>query len=199
MEVNGFKFGKLDVLRKNISDSALGIPAEYGIYQWVYWPDFDERTISKLQLVNLIKEYSKQNFFIEEEFLGTYKFRAKIWEQGFRENGNMFGLNDKSDRELEDYLSDPLNLPFFSAFFKEICFIKPFYLGKANNLRSRLSQHFESKSKIVPQIIAKGIPEKDIWVGYKKIGQPSPGSKINTIFEEIYSRRVKPGLTIKPN
>jgi len=111
----------------------------------------------------------------------------------------MFGLNDSSNKELEDYFLNRSNIAFFSSFFKEICFIKPFYLGKADNLRTRLSQHFKGKSVIIPQIITKGISEKDVWVGYKEINKPGPGAKINTIFEEIYSRRVKPGLTIKPN
>ena len=31
---------------------------------------------------------------------------------------------------------------------QEICFIKPFYLGKADNLRTRLSQHFAGKTNI---------------------------------------------------
>lgn len=199
MNYNGFTFNKLDFLRKHLKDAVLGIPTDYGIYQWVYWPEFDKNTITPTQLVDLIKNYSKHNFYIEEEFLGTFKFQAKIWEQGFRDNDNMFGLSDKKHKELENYLSDRTNIDFFSTFFKEICFIKPFYLGKADNLRSRLSQHFNSKSNIVPQIIAKAIPEKDIWVGYKPISKPASGSKINTIFEEIYSRRVKPGLSIKPN
>ena len=199
MTINGFTFDTLDSLRKNLKDTVLGIPAAYGIYQWVYWPEFDEMTITQAQLVALLKDYSKQNFYIEEEFLGTFKFQAKIWEQGFRENNNMFGLSDKSNKELEDYFAIRANISFFSAFFKEICFIKPFYLGKADNLRLRLSQHFSGRSIIIPQIIAKAITEKDIWVGYKEINRPAPGSKINTIFEEIYSRRVKPGLTIKPN
>lgn len=199
MKFNGFDFNTLDFLRKNLKDSVLGIPTTYGIYQWVYWPEFDDKTITPTALVTLLQSYSKKNFYIEEEFTGPFKFQAKIWEQGFRENNNMFGLTDKSHKELETYFSVRANITFFSDFFKEICFIKPFYLGKADNLRLRLSQHFAGKSAVIPQIVAKAISEKDIWVGYKEINKPAPGSKINTIFEEIYSRRVKPGLTIKPN
>ncbi len=200
MLFNGFTFNTLDSLRKNLKDSLLGIPVSYGIYQWVYWPEFDEKTITPGQLENLLKSYSSQSFYVEEEFFGPFKFQAKIWEQGFRDNNNMFGLNDNSHKELADYFQIRTNIEFFSDFFKEICFVRPFYIGKADNLRSRLSQHFAGKkSIIIPQIVAKGISEKDIWVGYKEINRPAPGSKINTIFEEIYSRRVKPGLTIKPN
>jgi hypothetical protein len=111
----------------------------------------------------------------------------------------MFGLNDKSHKELEDYFQIRSNIQFFRDFFQEICFVKPFYLGKADNLQSRLGDHLASTTNVVPQIFAKGISENNIWVGYKIINKPAPGSKINTIFEEIYSRRVKPGLSIKPN
>jgi hypothetical protein len=199
MTINGFDFSRLDLLRKNIKDTTLGIPTDYGIYQWVYWPQFDENTITVAQLTTLIKDYSKQNFYIEEEFLGTFKFQAKIWEQGYRDNNNMFGLSDKNHKELEDYFQIRNNIIFFSSFFQEICFVKPFYIGKADNLQSRLSQHLSSKTNVIPQIFSKGIPEINIWVGHKSINKPAPGSKINTIFEEIYSRRVKPGLSIKPN
>src|SRR5690349_8371048 len=120
MNFNGFVFNTLDSLRKNLKDSVLGIPVSYGIYQWVFWPEFDDKTITVPQLVNLMKDYSKQNFYIEEEFLGAFKFQAKIWEQGFRENNNMFGLNDKSHKELETYFSNQVNISFFSDFFKEV-------------------------------------------------------------------------------
>ncbi|WP_461116886.1 hypothetical protein [Spirosoma jeollabukense] len=186
-------------MKKNIDDPIDGIPSSYGIYQWVYWPDFDANLIKTKDLIDILKEYSLKNFYIEEEIRGLYKFHAKIWEQGFRDNNNMFGLSDKKNSELETHLLSRSNIISFNDFFKEICFVRPFYLGKANNLRSRLSQHFTAKTNVIPEIIKSGIPEQHIWVGYKEVKYNPTERAINNIFEEIYSRRVKPGLTIKPD
>lgn len=198
MLVNGFEYNKLDFLSKNIDHPVNGIPKDYGIYSWVYWPKFDENTISPNDLIDLIIEYSKNAFYIEEKFTGLYKFEGKIWEQGYRDNGNMFGLSDSKHNTLKSFFTNRNDIIVFSEFFKELCFAKPFYVGKANNLRQRLSKHFGGKSNVLPSITIKGIMPKDIWVGYKKINAPAK-SELNTIFEEIYTRKVKPGLSIKPN
>jgi hypothetical protein len=201
MTVNGFNFERLDIRKNNIDDPILGVPTENGIYQWVYYPQFDEQTIQPVDLIDLLKTYSKCNFYIEEELKGLYKFQAKIWEQGYKDNDNIFGLSNKMKKELESFLNVRNNIGFFSTIFQEVCFARPFYLGKANDLKQRLSNHFNGAagSPIVPAINAKGIPEKDIWVGYKIITPYAVSDNINKIFEEIYSRKVKPGLTIKPN
>jgi len=199
MLYNGFEFNKLDFLIKNIDDPKDGIPNDYGIYQWIYWPEFDPLKISHADLMKLLLEYTVQNFYIEEEIIGRYKFHAKIWEQGFKDNSYIFGLSSTKSQELERYLRVKANLKNFSEFFKELCFVRPFYLGKADNLRSRLKNHFDGRTNVLPEIIAKGVPQHQIWVGYKKMPYSSTEPKLNTIFEEIYSRRIKPGLTIKPN
>lgn len=199
MKYNDFEFNKLDYLIKNIKDPKDGIPADYGIYQWVYWPEFDPLKITHTDLMDLLQEYTKQHFHIEEEIIGRYKFHAKIWEQGFKDNANIFGLSLNKSKELERYLANRANLPAFSIFFKELCFVRPFYLGKADNLRVRLKSHFDGKSQVLKEITAKAVPQNQIWVGYKKMTFSVTEPKLNNIFEEIYSRRIKPGLTIKPN
>jgi hypothetical protein len=198
MQINGFEYNKLDILSKDINHPTYGIPTDYGMYSWVYWPKFDEKTITPTDLKDLVVFYSKNNFYIEEKFNGLYKFKGMIWEQGYPDNGNMFGLSDSKHNTLESFFSNRADIIFFSEFFKELCFARPFYVGKANNLRKRLSSHFSGKSNVLPDITTKGIPQKDIWVGYKTINAPTT-TLVNTIFEEIYTRRVKPGLSIKPN
>ena len=199
MDFNGFTYQRLNVLKKDINHPKTGIPNDYGIYKWVYWPKFNVKTISQIDLINLLKTYTTCNFYIEEELKGYFKFHAKIWEQGYKDNNNIFGLSNKSTLELESFLTVRANLPFFSDFFKEICFARPFYLGKANDLNVRLSNHIAGKSNVMPSIAAKGISESDIWIGYKIIPNSNLTPKLNTIFEEIYTRKVKPGLSIKPN
>lgn len=199
MNFNGFIYNKLDVIRRDITDPVTGIPNEYGIYKWVYWPEFDTATISQSDLIDLLKIYSAKNFYIEEELTGLFKFQAKIWEQGYKENDNLFGLSTKKHGELQTFLSSRSNIVFFGDLFKEICFARPFYLGKANDLQQRIKNHMAGKSNVIPDITNKAIPEKDVWVGYKIIPSITTSPSLNTIFEEIYTRRVKPGLSIKPN
>ena len=198
MTFNGFEFNKLDFLVSNITHPTDGIPIAYGIYSWVYWPKFDETTITQNDLKDLLIDYSSQDFYIEEKLKGIYKFEGQIWEQGYNQNGNMFGLNTSKHNSLYTYFSIRANIINFKDFFQDFCFAKPFYIGKANNLRSRLSSNFNGKTNVIPQINTKGIPYKDIWVGYKTV-TGTVSKDMNVIFEEIYSRKVKPGLTIKPN
>lgn len=201
MNYNGFEFNKLDYLKTNIDDPVDGIPPKYGIYQWVYWPAFDPNLISTNDLVNILIDYSAKNFHIEEEIKGKFKFHAKIWEQGYRDNQNMFGLNDTKHAQLVAYLGNRANIITFSDFFKEICFVRPFYLGKANNLRTRLKQHFAGAggSHVMGDLLARGVPEHHVYVGYRELPHTPVANAINNIFEEIYSRRIKPGLSIKPD
>lgn len=198
MLINGYKYNKLSFLSTNINHPTHGIPTDYGMYNWVYWPKFDENTITVADLTDLLIHYSSREFYIEEKLNGLFKFEGQIKEQGYKHNGNMFGLSDSKHKVLLQFLSNRPDLVFFSEFFKELCFTKPFYVGKSNNLRQRLSNHIRGKSNIIPEITIKGIPPQDIWVGYKIINAPAT-TTVNTIFEEIYTRKVKPGLSIKPN
>src|SRR3990172_2342450 len=106
MDVNGFKFNKLEFLRKNIYDPTDGIPTLYGIYSWVYWPDFASTTILPAALISHLIDYTSKNFYIEEELVGLYKFEGKIWEQGYKLNGNLFGLSDDKNIALSTFLTD---------------------------------------------------------------------------------------------
>ena len=184
----------MDILRNDVDI----FPTDYGIYNWIYWPEFDADNISPSKLKDLLINFSKADFQFEEDLTGLYKFRAKIWEQGYRDNKNIFGLADSASLELELYLQDRDNIRYFSGYFQLVCFARPFYLGKGNDLRGRIKNHLKGRTPVLPEIISKGIPEQEIWVGYKKVQAPSGGA-LNTIFEEIYTRRIKPGLTKKPN
>lgn len=200
MEYNGVEFQKLSFLEDNYDDLFYGIPESSGIYYWVYFPDFDYVTASPDSLKKLINEFMEKSLFFEEEIKGSYKFEGIIKEQGFRKNGEIFGLSATKSLLLYDYFNDAANREFFYIFFKELCFARPFYVGKANNLRTRLAkQHFKGiSSHIMSEIRKNAINGYDIWVGYKII--PDRGrSNINVIFEEIFSRVIKPGLTKKPN
>ncbi len=195
MDVRGMKFEKLSFLNSYFEE-LLDAP---GMYHWVYWPSFDASTIKVSELELLLIEYSGKCLSYSEPFQGKYKFHGEIKERLFPDNGNMFGLPDKKALELRQYLTKRGNVVEFAGVFQELCFGRPFYIGKANNLRSRLKQHFaRSGSEILDSIDRNTIPYSDIWVG-QKIVADSIAPNINNIFEEIFSRVFKPGLTIKPN
>lgn len=177
-----------------------GIPELPGIYFWVYWPDFNSDFISKTALENLLVDYSSKTLQFPETLKGTYKFVAEIKEQKFDKNVDpLFGLSPSKKNQLLRYFDDRSNIKEFHAFFKEICFARPFYIGKANNLRTRLvKSHFRDKSYVVPEIRNQRINESEIWVGYKLVPMNN-NDQMNVIFEEILSRNVKPGLSKKPN
>ncbi|WP_324755575.1 GIY-YIG nuclease family protein [Sphingobacterium thalpophilum] len=199
MIVNSIYFERLSFWKQYYRDTVNGIPEKSGIYYWVYWPDFDAKIINENDLSNLLRDYSQRHLFFKESLKGRYKFEADIYEQGYPNNGNLFGLPFSKATKLINYFKDYSNRVLFHEFFKEVCFSRPFYVGKAKNLRNRLgNQHFKETTEVLPEITSSNINFSDIWVGYKII--PDPGNEdINTIFEEILSRKVKPGLTLKPN
>lgn len=202
MLYNNIKFSKLSFLEKYFDDPIDGIPTSSGIYYWVYYPEFDPATITLTDLVKSLQEYTSKSLRYKEELRGKYKYSVEVLEQGFSENGALLGLSPSKTKILTDFLSGgPLNVSMFHKFFIEVCFSRPFYVGKANNLRTRLaSKHFKRvDSEILNEIDKEVINYTDIWVGYKEIPMLPTGEHLNVIFEEILSRTVKPGLTKKPN
>lgn len=196
---NDIKFEKLTYLTKYYDDPVNGLPEKSGIYFWVYWPEFDPYKIDIDRLEEKLIEFSGKKLQFEEELHGRFKYKSVIYEQRFENNGNPFGLSPSKRIKLINYLSDKNNLESFSIFFKEVCFARPFYIGKANNLRTRLvAGHFKRKTEVIPEIEKQKIPLSEIWIGYKLI-PPFENEDMNTIFEEILSRNIKPGLTKKPN
>ena len=200
MIFNGIPFEKLSYLKQFYSDPSNGIPEESGVYYWIYWPDFDPHTISIKRLEDRLQEYSKKNLQFPEILKGKYKFIAEIKEQRFDKNeAPILGLSQGKKKKLLNHFNTRQNIIDFHIFFKEICFARPFYIGKANNLRQRLvNGHFKSRSEILPELLDQKINDSDIWIGYKLI-PINIDSQLNTIFEEILSRNLKPGLTKKPN
>lgn len=170
-----------------------------GVYQWIYHPDFDPNTISGSDLEDRLKEYTEKDLSYGEEFSGKYKFQGTIFEQRYKHNGNIFGLSKVKHDELLNHLTNKSALSEFQVLFKELCYSKPFYVGKANNLKLRLKSHFDRRgSDVLNKIDSYGIPYTDIWIGYRIIDDPK-NLGLNVIIEEVFSRIFKPGLTKKPN
>lgn len=202
LNYNSITFRKLAFLQKYFDDATDGIPRQSGIYYWVYYPEFNPLTITVPTLRTLLENFTSKSLKYKEDLKGRYKYLVEVIEQGFSENGDFMGLTPSKTTDMINFLSaSPGNIGIFHTFFVEVCFSRPFYVGKANNLRDRLAnKHFKRyDSEILNEIDKQTISYNDIWVGWKEIPSLATGEQINVIFEEILSRTVKPGLTKKPN
>ena len=125
LKVADLEYKRLSFLTQFHSDPIQGIPKEGGIYYWVYFPDFDPKTITVSDLEIKLKEFTKKSLMFSETIIGSYKFQAIISEQGYpTKNDTLFGLSESKNLKLKKYLADPVNLNFFHSFFKEVCFFK---------------------------------------------------------------------------
>ena len=181
MNYLGFKYYTLDNLQT--SDLSKKIPNQEGIYSWVVWQKFNPKSITIDELKKILRKYTTIDLNLSENF-ESYKFLVSVKENSFKDRETFFGLN-KSSRIL------------LSNFLKEIYFSRPFYIGKAINLKSRLKNHLNDNSKILELIRDSEISFNNIWVGYKKTFTTND-SEISSILEEIMQRIIKPGLTEKP-
>jgi len=81
-------------------------------------------------------------------------------------------------------------------------FSRPFYVGKADNLQARIKDHSTGNSRILSHIRAQEINNEEVWVGFYELNHLSDldntSENINDVFEEIFQRIVKPGLTQRP-
>lgn len=176
-------------------DFSNAIPQRSGNYFWVYYPDISQK--EKLQeVIPILKEYTKVDLCISE-VLHREKYSVEVRELFYnhKNQGNLFGLSKAKECTLVDYLeSSQNNLNYFKSFFKSLCFSRPFYIGKAKNLRGRLKEHFSGCSEVLSEIENRGIPKNHIWIGYEIIDTAISEDVLN-IFEEVLQRKLKPGLT----
>jgi hypothetical protein len=175
------------------------IPSKEGVYYWVFWPFkdsyFEDVNFERLQ--EKIHYFCKVNLNIPENINTGYKFRVEISERGF--DNDVFGLGYKKSEILMQYLkTSKKNRIIFFEYLKNISFNKPFYIGKADNLRTRLRQHIDQRnSNILEYLIEMNIQFSDVLIGYEII-DTNFNESMNLIFEEVSQRITKPGLTKRP-
>jgi hypothetical protein len=175
------------------------IPHKSGIYSWFFWPfKIDHIKDENFELfINKIKYFSSVNLNFSEESTTGYKFSVQVKERWF--DNNMLGLSSKKEEILISHLSKSAeNRSNFLNYLQLIIFSKPFYVGKADNLNLRLRQHFEgNNSEILRYLVERKICFKDVLICYE-IFDVKYDVNINSVFEEITQRIVKPGLTKRP-
>ena len=173
------------------------ISEKEGIYYWVHYPDFNPDTFLFEEIRIILERYSKTNISLSETS-EQFKFKVEVGESSFPSNNRLFGLSQEKEGNLILFLkTDKKNVKIFRDFFKDACLRRPFYVGKAINLRNRLKQHFTGKSDLIKILSDKSIKLNNIWIGYQEITLTSE-ENLSNVFEEILQRIVKPGLTQRP-
>ena len=180
------------------------IPDRPGNYFWVHYVNIPENC-SLSDVRKFLSEYSKVDFNIPEEGggakfyykIGEMGFAYKIGEMGLVQSNTIFSLSKGKEEVLLEHLTNPSYLNEFIQFFKELCFKRPFYIGKAIDLRSRIKDHIKGRgnSPIKKAIEEANVDKNHIWIGYQEISQID--ETILNIYEEITQKKLKPGLTKK--
>ncbi|TKB46332.1 GIY-YIG nuclease family protein [Thalassotalea mangrovi] len=193
---NSTKFNTLEYYRQFVED----IPDKSGVYYWVYWPfrDTDADSDDIDLLLEHIRIFTITNLNLAEASNTGYKFNVIVQEIRFS-GDEIFGLNNSKKTKLLAFLKESKrNRDYFLQFLKKISFSRPFYIGKADNLKQRLSQHFQRRnSEILVQLENQNIRGSDVLIGYEII-ENDYDQNVNVILEEIAQRIIKPGLTKRP-
>jgi len=173
------------------------IQEKEGIYFWNYYPVFDALHSDYIEIRKVLEKYSRTNISLSE-VAEQFKYRVEVGECAFPNNSRLFGLSEEKEEKFVNFLkSNQNNITLFHDFFKDACLRRPFYVGKALNLRNRLKQHFQGRSEILQILFEKKVSYNDIWIGLQETNFDFEES-ISNIFEEIIQRITKPGLTQRP-
>tara|TARA_R110002072_G_scaffold211501_5_gene369091 strand:- start:849 stop:1481 length:633 start_codon:yes stop_codon:yes gene_type:complete len=173
------------------------IPAKSGIYVWRYWPTIPSLEADKLlDVVERLQQYypSQIDFLMnsrveitiertpfgkpnEENFLGI-KNRKKI--------ENIKQLLDKNEK-VRQVFAHTLEMLVSSS--------PPIYVGKADNLRNRLCDHFDNKTELLGKIENADLPKDDIYISYILDELTEEDCEVTTSIEEILQRLTNPTYT----
>jgi hypothetical protein len=191
------EFNSLDFYKQFHND----IPERAGLYYWIFWPfKVDYLLDENYELfIEKIRYFSSVNLNLFEESATGYKFTVRVTEKWF--DNDILGLSRRKEEILLKYLAScKENRKDFLEYLKLISFSRPFYVGKADNLNTRLRQHFEGRTDILKHLISSNINERDVLIGYEVLenGIDEEVEGINSVFEEITQRIIKPALTKRP-
>lgn len=189
---NGFAYKNLSYLEAWTDDITL----QEGIYSWVYWPNLTSKGTRLSDFIDSLNQY-KNVTLAYPEITQKFKFHVSVLESGFPKNDTLLGLSTDKEKRLLAFLKEEDNRKIFADFFQNLCFSRPFYVGKAVSLRSRLTQHFKYQTDLRFELERVNINPNQIWIGTKTINLTSD-NQLSDIFEEILQRILKPGLTMRP-
>jgi len=181
------------VLRRSVTK----IPTFSGVYMWRYWPDIP--SLDSVRLLDFLREL-QNNFPRQLEELRNSRVDVTIKRTPFGtgEDGRLLGIkNEKKINNILGLLDEDSNTRQAFAHTLEVLIssFPPIYIGKAENLRSRLSDHFDGKSDVLSRIQDAGIPVDDIYISFIQDELTVEDKEITTSIEEILQRLTNPAHT----
>lgn len=185
----------------NLMRAPSKIPAKPGVYIWRYWPSLKDLT--KDEFIQMFQEWQERQpqFF---ETVANSRISVSVIRTPFGGGGasdTLLGFNPNSEKAkaLLAQLSNDESARQLLAYTLECIFsaAPPLYIGKADDLRARLTSHFEMhSSKLLTMIEEARIPSSDVYISY--FLDPSVSSdtqSITTTLEEIVQRIANPPFT----
>lgn len=200
-----FKEITLDSLRdmrghqyRNLVRGKDRLPTNPGVYIWRYWPS--PNSLNKEGLIKFINELNA-SFPIYEEILKNNRATVTMQRTAFGERGGegLLGIN-KANKKIQNLLNymetDQVSREKLASILETmISTAPPLYIGKADNIKTRLIQHFNLETDFSVRLKESLIPIKDIYVSFL-IDEVSEEDKIITTgIEEILQRITNPPLT----
>ncbi|MBH0011433.1 hypothetical protein I6F66_05000 [Pseudoalteromonas sp. NZS100_1] len=200
-----FKEITLDSLRdmrghqyRNLVRGKDRLPTNPGVYIWRYWPS--PNSLNKEGLIKFINELNA-SFPIYEEILKNNRATVTMQRTAFGERGGegLLGIN-KANKKIQNLLkymeTDQVSREKLASILETmISTAPPLYIGKADNIKTRLIQHFNLETDFSVRLKESLIPIKDIYVSFL-IDEVSEEDKIITTgIEEILQRITNPPLT----
>jgi hypothetical protein len=176
------------------------IPEDPGVYIWRYWPSL--KSLDTGDFATMLQDWQgRQPAFTE--FLTASRLTAEITRSPFGVShtaNTMLGIDmggAKGRRFLEAMETSPEQREvLFNLLETIISAMPPIYIGKADNLRSRLSDHFLGKgSTLLSMIDEKELSHDDVYVSYLIDPISTSDVSITTFLEEIAQRLTNPPLT----
>ena len=183
------------------ADNITNIPKKSGLYYWYYYKNLYRFVEDSSGFWKILEEYYSKNIPNISSSFHNFKISVTASESFFedkRREQRLFGLSEKKLELFKDFILENVNNRiYFNNYLKYIMFQKPFYVGKADNLRSRLNQHINGKTKLLKLFEENNFEEDSIWIGYIEL-QDTFKEEVNSVFEEITQRILKPGLVERP-
>jgi predicted GIY-YIG superfamily endonuclease len=190
------KYQKLEFLMQYPND----IPTSPGNYYWVYcpWNSFD---VTFEELVCKLESFSNIELSFPEEF-NSQRTRIAVNQITFKDydKNTLLNIGTKVPILLSYLESSQDNRVYFINFLRSLCFLKPFYIGKADDLQKRLKQHFSGagSSPIMKRVRENEISFDEIFVGYQDLDmKEGENLKMLNIYEQITQILLRPSLTKK--